>query len=77
MAGTKHERITLNHDFKKILYDAADPFFTWERMIGMCSICTGFWVSLAVGLAFTFNFVALVEIIVISHVSIRIINKIL
>lgn len=73
----KHEQIEILNDFNRILYNAANEFFTWERMIGMCSICTGFWVSLATGFFFTQNFVYLVSIVVISHVLIRLINKII
>ena len=47
---TKHEVITLKNDFKKMLYNAADPFFTWERAVGMCPVCTGFWISLIVAI---------------------------
>lgn len=72
-----HEIITLRNDYHKMLYNAAEPFFTWERAVGMCSICTGFWISLLFGLIFTFNILQLVEIIVISHITIRIVNKFL
>lgn len=74
---TKPERINLDNDFKKILYEAADPFFTWERGVGMCPVCTGFWISLFSGLVFTQNLLHLVIIIVTSHITIRILNKIL
>lgn len=76
-AETKHEIINLNNDFKKMLYDAADPFFTWERALGMCPICFGFWVSLFIGIFFAKNIVILLIIIVISHIFIRTINKLL
>lgn len=65
------------HDYHTMLYNAADPYFTWERMIGMCSVCTGFWVSLITGFCFTNNLVYLLSIIVISHLLIRIFNKFL
>ena len=73
----KHEVLKLKQDFNKMLYDAADPFFTWERAVGMCSICTGFWISLITGLLFSNNLLYLVLVIVISHILIRIINKLL
>lgn len=72
-----HEIVTLKMDFKVMLYNAADPFFTWERAAGMCSVCTGGWVSVLAGLFFTTNFVHLVIIVLISHITIRVINKIL
>lgn len=75
--NTKHEVISLKNDFKKMLYNAADPFFTWERAFGMCPICFGFWISLISGLFFTKNFVYLLIIVVTSHVTIRVLNKIL
>lgn len=73
----EHEIREFKNDFARVIYNAAEPFFTWERAFGMCSICTGFWVSLLTGLLFTFNILELVEIIVISHLAIRIVNKIL
>jgi hypothetical protein len=76
-AKTKHEILDLKHDFKRMLYNAADPYFTWERAVGMCPICTGFWITLFVSLFFTQNFVYLVSIVVISHVTIRLLNKVL
>lgn len=72
-----HASVTLKNDFKKVLYKAADPFFTWERAIGMCPVCFGFWVSLSCAIFFTQNVVNLVSIVVISHATLRILNKIL
>ncbi len=51
-AKTKHEVIDLKNDFKKMLYNAADPYFTWERAVGMCPICTGFWITLFISLSY-------------------------
>lgn len=76
-ASTIHERLTIQADFRRIIYNAAEPFFTWERMAGMCSVCTGLWVSLIGGLWFTRNLVYLLCIVVISHITIRILNKII
>lgn len=75
--NSKHEVISVKNDFKKMLYNAADPYFTWERAVGMCPVCFGFWVSLICGLFFTKNFVYLLIIIVSSHITIRVLNKIL
>lgn len=69
--------IQLRHDYHRVLYNAAEPFFTWERMVGMCSVCTGFWVSLITGIFFTQNLVYLLVIVVVSHLLIRILNKII
>lgn len=71
------EKATLKNDFKKVIYDAAEPFFTWERMIGMCPVCFGFWVSLIYGLCVTKDFVQVIVIVVISHIIIRLLSKIL
>lgn len=84
----KHEIINLNNEFKKMLYNAADPFFTWERAVGMCPVCFGFWVSLFTGISylifqpfpiiyFAKYFVILLIIIVTSNIFIRLINKLL
>lgn len=64
-------------DQREVLYQAAQDLFTWERAVGMCPICFGFWVSLICGFLFTFNLVSVVEIILISHVTIRILAKLL
>lgn len=74
---SKPETIIFKNDFKKVVYDAAEPFFTWERAVGMCPVCFGFWVSLGSAVLFSKNIVDLLIIIVISHVTIRIFNKIL
>lgn len=74
---SKSEAAKFHREFQSVIYDAADPYFTWERAVGMCPVCTGFWVSLGVGLVFTFNFVALGCIVVTSHVVIRILSKII
>lgn len=81
-AQSKAQRISIQNDFKKMIYDAADPFFTWERAVGMCPVCTGVWIAFIVSLihsvSFTWiNFLHLVIIVVVSHVTIRIFNKIL
>jgi hypothetical protein len=73
----KHSVYEARKDMDRIIYNAAEPFFTWERAFGMCSICTGFWVSLISGLFFTFDISELIEIIVISHTTIRVVNKLL
>jgi hypothetical protein len=73
-----YEIIPLRHDYHKMLYNAAEPFFTWERAVGMCSICTGVWIALIVGLLSSLtNIFDLLTIIVISHITIRILNKVL
>ena len=74
---TKHEVISLKNDFKKMLYNAADPYFTWERAAGMCPVCTGFWISLIIAILATGNILHILEIVVFSHIIIRIANKLL
>lgn len=76
-ARTKYEVISLKNDFKRMLYNAADPFFTWERALGMCPVCTGFWISLIFGYLINQNISGIIEIIVLSHIIIRITNKFL
>lgn len=61
----------------KQLYEAAEQFFTWERALGMCSVCSGFWVSLGVAVAFSKSFYEVATIILISHVFIRLLNKLI
>ncbi len=54
-ASTVSERIAINNDFKKMLYEVAEPYFTWERAAGVCPVCTGVWITLGTSLAFTQN----------------------
>jgi hypothetical protein len=77
LTKTKAEVINFKNDFKKMLYEAADPFFTWERAAGMCPVCNGAWLSLICGICFTYNLVFLIIIVVVSHVTIRTLNKLL
>jgi len=74
---TNHELIEFKNEFNKVLVSAAEPFFYWEKAVGMCYKCTGFWVSLIIGLIFIRDISEIIEIIVISHITIRILNKIL
>jgi cobalamin biosynthesis Co2+ chelatase CbiK len=74
---TKYEVVSLKNDFKKMLYNAADPYFTWERAVGMCPVCTGFWISLIIAILATGNILHILEIVVFSHIIIRIANKLL
>ena len=76
-ARTLHEIITTKNEFKNMFYNAADPFFTWERALGMCPVCTGFWISLIIAILATGNILHILEIVVFSHIIIRIANKLL
>ena len=75
--STKAQYTTLKNDFKIMTYQAAAPFFTWERAVGMCSVCTGVWMAILTWLIFAPGFVSLIIVILISHITIRIANKIL
>ncbi len=66
-----------DNDREKFLYTQAEPLFTWEKAAGMCVVCTGFWIALVTGIFYTFNPVSVLEIILTSHVTIRIITKLL
>lgn len=76
-AEKKYQLYSLKKDAASIMYNAAEPFFTWERAVGMCSICTGFWISLFSGILYTFDFIEIIEITILSHISIRLLNKVL
>jgi hypothetical protein len=76
-AKTDSQVISIRKDFDIILYNSASPFFTWERAVGMCPICTGVWISLIISILAQANVLHIVEIIVISHIIIRILNKVI
>lgn len=67
--------IQVKHDFNKMMYEAAEPFFTWEKAVGMCIVCTGFWMSLFTSLIFTKNITDIAAIILLSHSIIRVLTK--
>lgn len=73
----KHEMISFKKNYNKSLYEAAEQFFTWERALGMCSVCSGFWTSLGVGMFFAKDFTELITIVLISHITIRLLNKVI
>lgn len=75
MRGYSWQVISFKKDFNKMIYEAAEQYFTWERALGMCVVCSGFWISLITGLFFTFNFVNLFTITLISHITIRLLNR--
>jgi len=70
-----YETVKLEH--KKMIYQAAEPYFTWERAVGMCRICTGVWIAILTWLIFGHGLVSLIVIILISHLTIRVLNRIL
>lgn len=87
-AKKKSDLISLKNDYNKIFYEAAEPFFTWERAAGMCPICFGVWVAIICwnvfiaifnyhGFTLVYNFVFLLIVIIISHVIIRLLTKII
>ena len=68
----------MTRDYHKMLYNAADPLFTWERAVGMCVVCSGFWIALAYGILIVgMDYISLLKIIVVSHVTIRLLSKVL
>lgn len=71
-----HARITRKHEAEIVMYNAAEPFFTWERAAGMCPVCFGVWVSVICGFFFIENIIDLLIIVITSHATIRIFNKI-
>jgi hypothetical protein len=81
--GNKVKEITESYKFEDeydrdaFLYSQAEPLFTWEKAAGMCVVCTGFWIALVTGIFYTFSPVSIFEIILTSHVTIRIITKLL
>lgn len=74
---SRNQHITLKNDYRKIYYEAAEPFFTWERAFGMCPVCFGFWVAVIVNFYCTEPFINSVCIILISHIVIRLLRKII
>lgn len=64
-------------DAHRLMKEAAEPYFTWEKAAGMCAACCGFWISLVCGIFYTLDPVTVAGIILTAHITIRIISKIL
>jgi hypothetical protein len=77
---SKKDKRQIDLQFFDLVFHRAKPFFTWQKVVGMCSICTHFW--------FTFIFFILVNIFcqkdnliifvlyfLLSHFFIRVLKK--
>ena len=47
-------RVTIDNNFKIIVFQKGREYFTYEMMLGMCPICTGFWITLCILLSVNF-----------------------
>jgi hypothetical protein len=80
MASTPMQKATVINSFKEIVFITARPFFTYEMILGMCPICTHFWVSLiflgTVNIfCFKVNIITFGFHLLLSHLVLRIIKK--
>jgi hypothetical protein len=54
-AGNMYQKVLLDQELKKTVIEKGKDFFTWEKAFGMCIICTGFWIALALSIIFIFT----------------------
>lgn len=74
------QRKRIENEFHKVVFDNGRDLFYWEKIIGMCPICTHFWFSLIImGVANIFflkvNFIIFTLYFLIGHLSVRLLTK--
>lgn len=75
------EQRTLAHNnFRQIVFQKGREFFTYEMILGMCPICTGFWVTFFIFLPvnifyYQVNIFIFTLYFLLSHLFIRILKK--
>jgi hypothetical protein len=79
-ADTLMQKARVIASFKEIVFLTARPFFTYEMILGMCPICTHFWVSLlffsTVNIfCFKVNIITFGLSFLLSHLFLRIAKK--
>ena len=75
------ERLIYTNNFKMIVFQNAQPFFTYEMILGMCPVCTHLWVTLSIFLSvdifyFSVNIFIFMHYLSFSHLLIRLFKRI-
>jgi hypothetical protein len=78
--NTPSEKSIIREEFKRIVVTEAKRHFVYEYAIGMCPICTHFWIALASFLIvnifyLSVNIITFTLHLLLSHLFIRLLNK--
>ena len=76
------ERVQIKRAYQDIVFKQGRQMFTWEKICGMCPICTHFWFTLIIfflGNIFFFkvNIIIFTLYFLSSHVILRILKKLI
>jgi hypothetical protein len=84
MKGTINpfERVQINRAYQDIVFKQGRQLFTWQKIVGMCPICTHFWFTLFIFLLgniffFKVNIIIFTLYFLSSHVILRILKKLI
>jgi hypothetical protein len=45
-----YRKVFIIREFKRTVIEKGREFWTWEKIVGGCPICTGFWVALIIAI---------------------------
>lgn len=76
------ERMQIKRAFQDIVFKQGRQLFTWQKIFGMCPICTHFWFTLIIFLLgniffFKVNIIIFTLYFLSSHVILRILKKLI
>lgn len=80
-ALSKKERLDIFRQFKMIVFQNAKDYFKYEKILGMCPICTHWWISFIIFLIVNFcyfqvNIFTFMLYKLFSHLLIRLFKRI-
>lgn len=76
LTGNKLQDAQTKASFKEIVFTQGRQLFTWQKIFGMCPICTHFWFTLFLFLfCFQGSFLNFTLYFLVSHLIIRLLKK--
>jgi hypothetical protein len=79
-ASNALERKEIKRNFQDLVFRQGRTLFTWQKIVGMCPICTHFWFTIIIFLSvnifyFHVNIIIFTLYFLTSHVLIRLLKK--
>lgn len=76
------QRAFIYRSFQDIVFKQGRQLFTWQKVFGMCPICTHFWFTLIIFsmeniFVFKVNIIIFTLYFLVSHVILRILKKLI
>lgn len=81
-ATTAFERKQIQRAFQDLIFKQGRQLFTWQKIFGMCPICTHFWFTLIIFsmeniFVFKVNIIIFTLYFLVSHVILRTLKKLI